>query len=246
MLVQFHDVPDDGQRGQLQQMGVKLHRPATGGAWYATVPAAALERLVALPFVRAVSALEGRDKMPRSLREQGPPFWARNPDGSAGVTVQFYPDVSFDEARRVLKKYGAVGGKKYLFNRKLSTAVSPARLRALAGEDVVSWVDDVAPPPVEHNETAAVRSRVDVIHAAPYGLSGQGVRTSIWDGGAVSAGHGDFGGRVTVMESAGVSSHATHVAGTIMGSGAGDARAKGMAPAANLYSYYFYGNVPGE
>ncbi len=246
MFVQFHDAPDEGQRRQLRQMGVILHRPATGGAWYATVPAAALERLMALPMVRAVSAVEGRDKMPRGLREKGPPFWARNPDGSAGVTVQFYPDVPFDEARRVLKKYGAVGGKKYLFNRKLSTDADPKRLQALAGEDAVSWVDAAAPPPEEHNETAAVRSRVNIIHAAPYGLSGQGVRTSIWDGGEVYASHGDFGGRVTVVEHPGVSSHATHVAGTIMGSGAGDTRAKGMAPAATLYSYYFYGDVPGE
>ena len=48
--------------------------------------------------------------------------------------------------------------------------------------------------------------------------------------------HQEFGGRVTTHDGAGLSSHATHVAGTMVASGV-DASAIGMSNAATLRSY---------
>ncbi|MCD6660357.1 MAG: S8 family serine peptidase [Lentimicrobium sp.] len=67
-------------------------------------------------------------------------------------------------------------------------------------------------------------------------LSGNGVLMGIWDGGGVRTTHQEFGGRVTVADgSSSTSSHATHVAGTLVASGV-VANAKGMSPAATLWS----------
>ncbi|NTW24717.1 MAG: S8 family serine peptidase, partial [Lentimicrobium sp.] len=67
-------------------------------------------------------------------------------------------------------------------------------------------------------------------------LSGSGVLMGIWDGGSVRTSHQEFGGRVIVKDGAtGPAGHATHVAGTMIASGVVN-NAKGMSPAASLWS----------
>jgi subtilisin family serine protease len=72
-------------------------------------------------------------------------------------------------------------------------------------------------------------------------LMGNGYLLGIWDGGAARTAHqefnhGGFGARVAVMDGAGLSNHATHVAGTMVAGGVQTA-AHGMAPQATLRSY---------
>ena len=68
-------------------------------------------------------------------------------------------------------------------------------------------------------------------------LEGQNMTIAEWDGGGVRASHREFGNRVTRSDNAsGNSSHATHVAGTLIASGV-SANAKGMAPQAKLWAY---------
>ena len=69
-------------------------------------------------------------------------------------------------------------------------------------------------------------------------LDGQGMTLGIWDSKAVRTGHQAFGGRVSVIDGAtSNSNHATHVGGTMIGSGTGQSTAKGMAPSAGLRSF---------
>ena len=70
-------------------------------------------------------------------------------------------------------------------------------------------------------------------------LDGTGMVIGEWDGGAVYAGHPDLTGRVHQVDGASlISNHATHVAGTLMGSGTYLLpAARGMAPAAALDAY---------
>ncbi len=68
-------------------------------------------------------------------------------------------------------------------------------------------------------------------------LTGSGLNVGIWDGGKVRTTHQEFGGRATQMDGAtSLSSHATHVSGTMIATGV-DANAKGMAYEANLKAY---------
>lgn len=73
--------------------------------------------------------------------------------------------------------------------------------------------------------------------SAGLSLSGSGQTLGIWDGGSVYASHQELSGRITQKDvPAGISWHASHVAGTLIASGV-DANAKGMSPAANLSAY---------
>ncbi|MCF7802718.1 MAG: S8 family serine peptidase [Candidatus Marinimicrobia bacterium] len=70
-----------------------------------------------------------------------------------------------------------------------------------------------------------------------FGLTGSGMVLGEWDGGAVRAMHQELTGRVTQVDGAtSLSDHATHVAGTLIGSGVINA-AKGMAYEAGLDAY---------
>ncbi|MEQ9498268.1 MAG: S8 family serine peptidase [Deltaproteobacteria bacterium] len=101
-------------------------------------------------------------------------------------------------------------------------------------------------PNKSHNTASRRISHADALVNAPYNLDGTGVVVGHWDGGSVSSSHQDFGGRVTNYESRGVSSHATHTAGTILGSGSGDRDAQGFAPGATMVAYDFYGDAAAE
>jgi hypothetical protein len=69
-------------------------------------------------------------------------------------------------------------------------------------------------------------------------LDGSGMTIAEWDGGAVYADHFDLAGRVTQVDGATeISGHSTHVAGTLIGSGAFIIDTRGMAYAANLKAY---------
>ena len=69
-------------------------------------------------------------------------------------------------------------------------------------------------------------------------LNGEGMTVGIWDGEAVRTGHQAFGGRASVLDGTTANSnHATHVGGTLVGSGTGQSTAKGMAPTAILRSF---------
>ncbi len=73
--------------------------------------------------------------------------------------------------------------------------------------------------------------------AGIFNLDGEGMRVHEWDGGGVLRTHQEFGGRVVQKDKpSSNSSHATHVAGTMVASGV-NAKAKGMAPKANLDAY---------
>jgi hypothetical protein len=83
------------------------------------------------------------------------------------------------------------------------------------------------------NHAAALRNRL------PFELSGTGQVVGVWDVGTALLSHDELRGKVTLMDNEGVSQHATHVTGTVIGEGV-NAAAIGMAPGAQVRAY---GNI---
>ncbi len=99
---------------------------------------------------------------------------------------------------------------------------------------------------ITHNSGSALTSRVNRINSGGVeglNLNGQGMIVGIFDGGPVRGTHQDLAGRVIYKDSQAFvstsegSNHGTHVAGTMIGSGAtsGQAAAKGLAYQATLW-----------
>ncbi len=95
-----------------------------------------------------------------------------------------------------------------------------------------------------HNRGAGITTRTDRVHtggSAGLDLNGENMIVGMWDGGRTRASHVLLQNRVTQMDSPPtLSDHATHVGGTLIGTGAvRGGEAKGMAPEAHLNAYDF-------
>ncbi len=90
-----------------------------------------------------------------------------------------------------------------------------------------------------YNDVSATLIGTNAVRVAPYNLTGAGINIGEWDGGSIRATHEQYTGRVTNNDAAGISSHSTHVCGTLIGDGTGNAAARGMAPAATVDGYDF-------
>lgn len=90
------------------------------------------------------------------------------------------------------------------------------------------------------NVNAADTTNAEVLQGTTFVLSGTGLTVGMWEpGGArIRTTHQQLVGRITTGDAGGVTTdHATHIAGTIAGSGVGNAAAKGMATNINIRSY---------
>ncbi|RLB35454.1 MAG: hypothetical protein DRH12_16680, partial [Deltaproteobacteria bacterium] len=132
-----------------------------------------------------------------------------------------------------------------MLNDWTATVTSDA-IRELANEDGVQWMEEVPPPETTFNDGSRNRVGANIVQAPPYNLDGTNVQVGVWDGGEIdnsSSPHPDLTGRVTIIENAPISDHATHVTGTMMGDGSASGRTyRGMATSATAYSYTFLYN----
>ncbi|MAZ72098.1 MAG: hypothetical protein CMC70_03030 [Flavobacteriaceae bacterium] len=94
------------------------------------------------------------------------------------------------------------------------------------------------------NPEGAITTRTDKVHTgggAGLDLNGENMVGGIWDGGRVRETHELIGGRADQIDgTTTISNHSTHVAGTMIGTGAvNGGNAKGMAPMASLLAHSF-------
>ncbi len=118
----------------------------------------------------------------------------------------------------------------------------PVRGTTPAGREFALMRLDAAGRPFYYmtdNLNAAISTAAsEVRNIPPYNLSGAGLIVGVWDGGAIRTDHQEFASpaRVTVMDGAALSDHATHVGGTVGARGI-VAAAQGMAPSVLIHSY---------
>ncbi|MCA8940639.1 MAG: S8 family serine peptidase, partial [Planctomycetes bacterium] len=197
--------------------------------------------------VKGMAPVQSSDRIGSGTLER---FAAAGDGASLEVALSFWPSTSAGELLQV-----APIAEELL--RLPSDLREPVRaehlLRTFTTQDqVLAWAESPAVASIrvcdqrrELNSEARSLMKANPVTSAPLSLSGAGIRVGIWDGGQVFA-HGDFGSRLTIIDAASVSGHATHVAGTIVGSGASNNNARGFAPNARLYSSDFSGFLFGE
>jgi len=265
-VVQLDRIPTAIERQDLEASGVKLLRYLGNAAYFARVtggegaPAAA-------QAVGVVSAFEiqpawklhpmlARGEFPAYSRFAAPGAGGRLIDASTegkapeqdkgdvetlALYVIFHPDVDLDtNGSAAITRHGGVIRSTIRSINGAVVWVPLGNLDALAGEDVVQWLEPPLPPMDVVNNANRALTQADIVQAAPYGLDGTGINVMVYDGGEADASHGDFGGRLTVRDSSGLSDHATHVSGTIGGDGAASSGLyRGMAPGVTIQSYGF-------
>ncbi|ROS01793.1 subtilisin family serine protease [Sinobacterium caligoides] len=222
-------------RDQLATTGVVLEQFIDNNTWLIEVSNEQVQQLTLLDQVYAMGERDVKDKVSPSILERG----VREASESGYVVAV---EVLTADERRELEQYllstALVEGPeniKPLGKTALHVEVAGANFNAIANINSVAWIDNAVGEEMINNSNAAKLSNIDTVRHG-LGLTGAGVRLAIWDVGEV-AGHYDLIARLTVQDGGDLSEHATHVAGTMVGDGSLDARAKGMAPAATLLAY---------
>lgn len=235
------------ERRALAELGVENTKFIYKNTWLINVSQEQAYRLADLEFVSTLGQRDLKDKINPAVLKNGFAAQSLQDDDQITVIAEVYQDDQLPSLIETVLAERIVGGADAIqaFGQTAVQMTLPAeRLEALLSLNIVSWVDNKAPPNATTNAGAAAASGVDSVQdESIYGLTGAGIFLGIWDGGLADVTHGDLAGRVTLPESVPflpVIEHATHVSGTMIGSGIGDPTAKGMAPEAQLQSWEWY------
>jgi subtilase family protein len=246
-VVQFDRPVDEALRASIEAAGVSLLTYLGDNAFFAGLAPGGLDvpALLAVNGLARAEAIDPERKLhPLLLGGQAPEYAlvAKGPDGpTLAAYILFHPDVAWNfEGMALMEQHGALVRDNISVVNGLVIELPLSALRSVAAEDAVQWIEPALPRWSEWNDDNRARTGANIAQAAPYNLSGAGVTVLVYDGGTARPTHTDFGGRVFVRDNSGMISHATHVSGTIGGSGAasGGLR-KGMAPGVIIQSYGF-------
>jgi len=252
--VQLRDPFHESLPAELAPIGVQLLEYIPDHTWIAALTRDA----AADPAVRGrfawVGVIEPADKLPDHFADGGIGSWAFDPDGRVELRVRIHADVNPDDAEAALREFGAEILGRLVVSKGFRVRVPADRVLAVAALDGVSSVRE-RPPALElSNDSNRSRVAAEVVQASPYNLTGLGVNFGVWDGGRADLNHDDFAGRIQTGETGtDVNTHATHVTGTVAGSGAlsqsrggSPLQWRGMAPEATIITWDFGGDVPEE
>jgi len=173
-----------------------------------------------------------------------------NGDPRAVLRVELHPN---GDLRRVTHQAVALGGRVQKSGANwFSVESAHARSFALrlAALDDVYMIESIRRTYIPHNANAEANSNVTPLFSSPFNLTGSGITIMVRDEGRVFA-HPDFGTRIQFGPDVAASQpvqHATHVAGTIGGSGVTipGAGTRGFAPGCTIVSYDLSGDESSE
>ncbi len=246
VLLQLNGPLNDDWRDQLEALQVNLLEYIPNNTWSSRVNRDQLRAIHALPFVRAIGKLYPGDKLPASLlaNELSPHAQMGN---QISLDVSFQPDQTITQALAALQNIGAsVAQHEFSSGQQLHITLPARHLLDLANLEAVRWVEEPAAPIMQNNVSSANLIQVSALQQQLPDLLGTGVKIGGWEGGTPQIDHPDLAGRIIIAQGSANSDHATHVTGTLIGSGKNNSQARGMAPAAQYIGYDFFGDIPAE
>ncbi|MBI5265777.1 MAG: S8 family serine peptidase [candidate division Zixibacteria bacterium] len=243
IMIQFRGPVTDADRAQLASAGIGLLDYLPDYAYTARIEKSPSNRDIQQYGIRWLGQISADQKLAPIIAQSGMPDWAKRAGDSVQITVALHRDESAaDWSGHLSRNFGArVLGSQTITNALELILPSPM-VRKLAALDAVSFIEPALPPQQEHNDGCRGAVKADSAQSAPHNLTGSGVLLGIWDGGRVDETHLDLAGRIISTDASDVTDHATHVAGTILGSGSQSAGTyKGMAPLAQTLTHLWWG-----
>lgn len=236
MLLQFNNPVKKQYRENLSRKGMKFISYIPENAWITKITGEKAE-IISEEKVRSLTPYKPSYKIDPNLKKE-----LKNNPGKLKARVEFFS--SEKSPKNILEKYGEVNSEFSSDTWKIE--ISYSDIAELSKEKHVKWISKEPPSFETKNNDSRALIGIDTLQENPYNLRGQGFTAGIWDGGSVKY-HEDlnYTGKTILGEDNGVSNHAVHVAGTMLGGGRIDLgygtpnRFRGVAYKASLVSYDF-------
>lgn len=241
-VIQFESTPTATERDALSALGVVLGRYIPDNAFIASIPGNIGTAQLAAHGVKWTTGLAVADKLPDVLSESGTtPAWCVDSKGIPRFSIGVFPHVDLKEAESwMATQYGATALGASKLGHSIEVALPADNWQEIAADDRVLWVEPFWPRVITNNSNR-VNTNAEAAQAVPYSLSGNNIVVGEWDEGRADPSHADFGGRVISADASAISSHGTHVGGSVMGAGASPSFTyRGMAPSAILLTHQWW------
>lgn len=246
LIGELKEIPTYEQQQKLKESGVNLLEFIAGKSYVISVEKGIAPYLMQLEIFQNVEEIDLKLKMDKRLKD--PPIYCVN-GNLIDIVVLYFEDISREIIEMELKanRLNVLSFVPSLHHFVARIAIN--EIEKLASQPWIKYIAPIPPPFVPDNLVEKANHRTNVISADFPGarnLKGKGVKIGEWDSGPVGK-HLDLKSRTFIRENkVNVSNHATHVAGTVMGSGVINPLATGMAPQAELYSWDFWDWIPYE
>ena len=248
LLIQLAD-PGVPNRSDLQEQGIALLQYIPDGTWIARLDLQAWSQADARSALRWIGRLEPRDKVPARIADGRVGEWAFEPDGRIRLRVRGHAGVASAALGERLEAMGAELIRPLPIGAGWLVRAEESAISDIAELEWVLWISEDLPEAGPDNDGTRARVHADEVQGPPFDLTGVGVVVGMMDGGPLAP-HPDFAGRVTNIDGTTPLAHATHVAGTLGGTGVfseergGSAfQWRGIAPDVSIITWDYYGTV---
>ena len=250
LFIRFDEIKTTEEKQSLSERGINLLEYIPEKTYVASVQPYALLTLEKRSGISFIDPIFPADKIEPALKKNGIAPWAQNTDGTANMTLLFYSDVSQDEARKVIEKYGAVlEPPAYEGSNAWLVRIGYEKIRQIINEELVAYIGNGPSYAMPGMSVARAVTQVNEVQAAPYNLDGDGIVIAMWDLGMPN--HIDLNSRKVPGSDNPTNPdwHATMVAGIMVGDGSNSA-SKGYAPfqwrgVATKATVRYYDRLPG-
>ena len=212
VLVQAKRMPTSQDRNELAAAGLRLLIHIPNLAWFASLPAtpSAVDQIATHPAVRSITDILPGDRIAGNVKDGIDPR-LQYPDGRMALEASSFFDVPPSDARSALVAGGAEILAESSGIHTFLVRLLPSSVAALAQSDLLQFISEVAPPPLDDNDQVRLATRAsnvqiltDTVDAAgnmtgtqpglSYSLDGSGVLIGQWEGRHPDCSHPDFAG----------------------------------------------------
>ncbi|MCK4522447.1 MAG: S8 family serine peptidase [Nanoarchaeota archaeon] len=231
-IIQLDHIPSKEEIKELKKNGIVLLDYIPDNAWFVSVKQdSSIDKIKGINFLDNIIAI---DKKPSSFNSE---IENECEDCLIDINILFFEDVTKEAAEGIINKYGIINHTGIDNNWIIS--IPKSSIESILNEDSTQWIETAYKEKTVMNNGSRIAASVNTVQVAPYDLNGSGVVVAEWDEGWAEQTHGDLVGRVKRGDSGYIDrNHGTHVAGTMIGSGANSGGTyRGMAPNATLITY---------
>jgi hypothetical protein len=242
VLVQFDQPVTQADRDRLSSQGVTILDYVPDHTWIARIDRPLTSSDVSRLGLKWVAGITADQKISPLITELGIRESSKRPNGRAQFAIILQKDQDLAVwADRLKSDYAAEILGTEPSTSRIDLVIPETTYLQLAQLDEVQWIEQASPIKEETNNSARDNIGATTVQAAPYNLDGTGIMVAEWDGGRAKGDHPDLDGRVISVDAASYATHATHVAGTIVGNGtASGGTYRGMAPGASLITQLWW------